>query len=555
MKKILIINLRRLGDVYTTGHLVNSITKANGSSVSLLVYKETISAATNLKNVKNLFSIDRKEIITLKSNKLFSDGFALEQLFSQLQEIKNQKWDEIVNYSNDLVGAYICSYLRKSTEKIIGTHFNRNRNNVAGSEWGMLFNDVLPVIKYAPLHFIDCYHKMLNVPADREGEKLLTSSSHNAIAFSNMSTLREEKAEAKSSTKTVGIQLKTSDSSKDIPEEIIIELLTLLKGTPILIPVLLIAPFEDERKYAQEINNHFEGQIAVVESTLQEAASILMNIDILITPDTVVKHIADLTDTPVLEISLGQAPFLKQGSYTNGSLVLTDLITSRSFIKAKNEVPKKTNISAQDIVSSVLYYFTKTKSIRPILSNDVTLYTCSFDHLGARYSVAAGTVDAHTEIHRLMSRQLVNLLYEQTESPEIYSDVTNFGAPTVSNWSKNESCNITAVMKDLLGTLRTLLQSQENKNSSKDFVFNLGKLISHSENNTLVQIPLMMFKAKIESITAKTFEQNAKEVEMLLYELKTDIQKVISCIRRLEEKTVTQRKDDFMKRVAHLSAN
>jgi hypothetical protein len=64
-----------------------------------------------------------------------------------------------------------------------------------------------------------------------------------------------------------------------------------------------------------------------------------------------------------------------------------------------------------------------------------------------------------------------------------------------------------------------------------------------------------MFKAKIESITAKTFEQNAKEVEMLLYELKTDIQKVISCIRRLEEKTVTQRKDDFMKRVAHLSAN
>lgn len=548
MKNILIINLRRIGDVYTTGHLINSIAKTENNSISLMVYKESANAAINLKNVKSLFTIDRKEIITLKTNKLFSDGFALEQLFNQLQEIKEKKWDEIVNFSNDIVGAYICSYLQASAAKVTGVHFNEQRKITTNNDWELLFNDVLPVVKYAPLHFVDCYHKMMNISLNTEGEKLITSSSANALAFSNMSTIRKKISIAESSTKTVGIQLKTSDQTKDISKETILELLTILKGTPVLIPVLLIAPFENERQYAEEINSYFNYEIAIIESTLQEAASVLMNIDILITPDTAIKHIADLTDTPVLEISLGQAPFLKQGSYSKGSLILTDIIVERNFTKANNQKPVKTNITAQDIVSSVLYYFTKTKSIRPILSSDVTLYACSFDELGARYSVVAGSVNAQTEIHRLMSRQTINILFGENESQEIYTDITDFGTNAVTTWSKNEMENLTQVMKDLLGALRTLLQSQENRKSSKDFVMNLGKLISHSENSSLVQIPLLMFKAKIESITAKTFEENTKEVEVLLYELKSDIQKILKSIRQLGDKASTQRKVDFMNR-------
>jgi ADP-heptose:LPS heptosyltransferase len=532
MKKILIINLRRIGDVYTTGHLINSLAATSGNAISLLVYKESAKAAINLKNVTNLHVIDRKEILTLKTNKLFSDGFALEQLFTQLREIKNQKWDEIVNYSNDMVGAYICSYLRNSSEKVIGVHFNKNRNIVTDNDWELLFNDILPVVEYAPLHFVDCYHKMLGISHNREGEKLITSSSHNATAFSNISSIR----------KNLGISEST-------------ELLSLFKGTPELIPILLIAPIEEERKYAIEINEKFNNEIAVVEADLQAIASVLMNIDILITPDTAIKHIADLTETPVLEVSLGYAPFLKQGSYSQGSLILTDIIIERNFTKTGALKSIKTNIKAQDIMSSILYFFTKAKNIRPRLSNDVTLYTCSFDQLGARYTVIAGSVNAQAEIQRLMSRQLINVVYDHNESVEIYSDITDFGSSAATTWCKNEKSNLTNVMKDLLGTLRSLIQSQENRKHSKDFVLNLGKLISHTENNTIMQIPAMMFKTKIELINAKTFEENAKEVEILLYELKSDIQKVLQCIKQLEDKIVVQKKDDFMNRTPEQANN
>jgi ADP-heptose:LPS heptosyltransferase len=555
MKNILIINLRRIGDVYTTGHLINSLTQVEGNAVSLLVYKESAKAANNLKNLTNLHVIDRKEIITLKTNKLFSDGFSLEQLFTQLQGIKNQKWDEIINYSNDLVGSYLCSYLRDSTEKVIGVHFNAQRSIVTNSDWEMLFNDVLPVVKYAPVHFVDCYHKMIGISHQSEGEKIITSPGHNATAFSNISTIRKNLAVTESTAKIIGIQLKTSDAAKDIPEETILELLTLLKGTPELIPILLIAPIDEERKYAVEINEKFNNELAVVEADLQAVASVLMNIDLLITPDTAIKHIADLTETPVLEVSLGYAPFLKQGSYSPGSLILTDIIIERDFTKTGNSKPAKSKIKAQDIMSSVLYCFTKAKSIRPRLSNDVTLYSCSFDQLGARYSVVAGSVNAQIEIHRLMSRQLINVIYDHNESTEIYTDVTDFGSGAATTWSKNEKSNLTNVMKDLLGTLRSLLQSQENRKNSRDFVLNLGKLISHSEKNSIVQIPVMMFKTKIESINAKTFDENAKEVEVLLYELKSDIQKVLQCINKLEDKIVVQKKDDFMNRTQEPANN
>jgi len=76
---------------------------------------------------------------------------------------------------------------------------------------------------------------------------------------------------------------------------------------------------------------------------LQAVASVLMNIDLLVTPDTAIKHIADLTDTPVIEVSLGHAPFLKQGSYNCESLILSDDITTREFhTKKALKVPKPT---------------------------------------------------------------------------------------------------------------------------------------------------------------------------------------------------------------------
>lgn len=308
MKKILIINLRRLGDVFSTAHLINSLTADKGNQVSLLTYKESSKAAENLKNVASHYEIDRKEIITLKTNKLFSDGFAFEQLYNQLNEIRTGEWDQIINYSNDVVGAYLASYLKDSTKEIIGVHYNSSRNVVIQNDWELLFNDVLPVVKYAPVHFVDCYHKMAGVSLVKDGVKITTNARYNESAFNNISAVKKASAGGENS-KIIAIQLKTADPAKDIPEQTLHELISMIRQNAELIPFLLIAPTDSERKIAEAFNQAHNNEVVVVEADLLAVTSVLMNVDLLVTPDTAIKHIADLTNTPVLEISLGHAPF------------------------------------------------------------------------------------------------------------------------------------------------------------------------------------------------------------------------------------------------------
>ena len=549
MKKILIINLRRIGDVYTTGHLINSLVTNQGASVSMLVYSESSKAATHLKNVTSVFTIDRKEIITLKTNKLFSDGFALEQLLLKLDPIKNDTWDEVINYSNDPVAAYLCSYLKNSTGKITGVSYNSNKSAVVSDDWGMLFNDILPTLPYAPFHFVDCYHRMSGIKNVREGEKLIANTMYNASAFKNMGALRKKANAPEGHAKIVGIHLKSSDECKDLSETTLIELIGLLRKNDELIPLLLIGPFEDERKKASRINEHFNNELHIAEANLQAIASILTNIDLLITPDTAIKHIADLTDTPVLEVSLGYAPFLKQGAYSAGSLILTDTLSSRNFSRASFDGPSKTNIKAFDIVSSVFYFFAKSKNIKPRLSEGVTLYTAGVDALGVCYQVVAGTHSAELEMNRLMSRQFISTLLDGKEIDGINDSITAIGTAAVTNWSNKEKTAITFVTKDLLATLRSLIQSTENKNATRDFVSNLGRLLTHTESDSVVKIPVNIFKVKLERMNESSFDESSRQVEALLYNLKSDIQKLLACLKQLEDKTTIAKKEEFMGRV------
>lgn len=547
MKKILIINLRRLGDVFSTAHLINSLCAKGESQVSLLTYKESSKAAANLKNVTNLYQIDRKEIINLKTNKLFSDGFAFEQFFNQIEPIKRQEWDQIINYSNDTVGAYLCSYLKDSARVITGVHFGSERSIITQGEWELLFNDVLPIVKYAPVHFVDCYHKMTGTEVSKNGEKIRTRPDYNEAAFNHINNIRRAHNTREHNSKIIGIQLKTADITKDIPENILHDFMNLIKTNSELIPLILIAPTDEERRAAEAFNKVHNNELIVVEADLIAIASILMNIDLLVTPDTAIKHIADLTDTPVIEISLGHAPFLKQGSYSKESLILTDVISNREFIRNKNST-YATNITAQDILVSVLYALTKIRTIKPRLSNDVTLYQGSFDQMGIRYSPIAGTINAKIEIHRLISRQLICSMFGQSINTTLYQDVCNIDPTAAAAWTYLEKNAVTEVMKDLLGTLRAVIQSTENKKSSRDFVLNLGKLIAHVDNDCLVQIPVSIFKSKIESLNSKSQEENLKEAEVLLYELKADMQKILLCLKELEAQIGSYKMEDMIKR-------
>lgn len=551
-KKILIINLRRLGDVYSTAHLISSMHQNESCQIELLVYKESVKAAQNIKGVHKIHTIDRQEIATLKANKLFSDGFALELLYNQTKAITETHWDNIVNFSNDQIGAYLTSYFKESTQKVTGIHFGEDRNIVTQNDWELVFNDVLSSMKYSPIHFVDCYHQMLATPYKKGQELLITNQAHNEAAFANLSHIRKTYGEG-STTKVIAIQPLTADTCKNIPFNTVCDFISALNSTKEFIPLILIAPTQEERDYAEKINEAFENKLIIVEADLQAVASVLMNIDLLVTPDTVIKHIADLSDTPVIEVSLGYAPFLKQGTVNADNLVLTSKITDRNFSKAnysEQVTPAENfNIRASDIYASVLYYFS-TRTAAPHLSENVTLYTVGRDNLGVTYRPVAGDIDTQIEINRIMTRLTVSALFDLEQDENNYVEVLKLSVKEARSWAESEKANITQVMKDLLGTLRSLLQLQENKKYGQEFAYNLGRLLANCESEHLTSIPSLIFRSKIESLGTNSLTKNIKEIEALLYELKSEIQKILGCIKLLEEAEMQAKKEAFAQKRA-----
>jgi len=526
MKKILIVNLRRFGDIYSSGHLINSISKNEGSDISLLVYKEFEKAALNLQGVNKVFTIDRKKVITLTKSDIFNDGYALEEFYKDIKEFNSVNWDTVLNFSNDRVSTHLTTLLN-SKEKCGLTFSNIMRNNY-NSDWDILLNDVVTELDFSPIHFNDIYHKMLNTTVNKNGLKLKTSKNHNENAFKNITQLKKGKDSTQ--RKVVGIQLVTSNKSKNIPEETLVTVITQLQDHNI-VPMLLIAPTESERETANRINDHFEGRLVSVEADFHALTSVVMNLDAVITPDTAIKHLTDLVETPCLEVSLGASPFLKQGSINELSLILTRDIEDRTF-KSSDEI---VTVRAEDIISSTLLIL----GLRPFrdvtISEGYSLYRPYNDALGTSYFAVKGNINTEIEAQRIASRMYIAKTLTDCEQDTFLEMILELKGDQFKRWLNNEKEAITNTTKDLLGTIRSLIQMTENKSKTPMFIESLGNLIEHCSDVTMTAIPTLFLRARLESILSKNIADSIKDVEAKLYTMKAELLKVYEVLKLIEE--------------------
>src|SRR3989339_601417 len=380
-KNILIINLKRFGDIYQATQLIDSIIAVDPlMNIEMLVYSEFEKVTKTIQNISKAHIIDREKIISLKNNPVYSDAFSVNELFVALEPLRKRKWDKVINYSGDNVSTYITSYLA-TEDNCLGVSFNEKNIIKYSNRWSMVFNDLLTSYKYTPINFSDTLHNMVGVKRAEGANHIITNEKHNIVAADNLNRIRQKESEtlrrAKGSTgtetvKIVGLQLITSQADKNIPLNVMIELLGMLLDDPQKYPVLLIAPNETERRYVNRLNEYFDNKLVTIESDFVALPSVLSNIDLLVAPDTVVKHLADLLKTPVVEVSLGSGPFLKQGTNNVGNLILTDLLETRVWfdgqIGSNDGKSKQTNIKAEDIFNAITVYFNSALETTTTLS-------------------------------------------------------------------------------------------------------------------------------------------------------------------------------------------
>lgn len=538
MSKLLLINLKRFGDIYASSQTIRSLKEQRPElQISLLVYKEFEVAAKNLKDVDQVLTIDRKRISSILKNKIYSNAYALTEIKNVIDDINAERFTEVFNYSNDPVGTNITSYL-KATEEVQchGVTVGPNRQVDYSNDYSLLFNDVLTEINNSPLNFQDCYKRMVEADETESYDGVALSEDHNQSADKNFDFIRN----ANPGKKIVGIQIKTSMEEKDISYIILRDYIALLKESERLFPVLLIGPFEEERILAQKLNMEFGGSLVIAEADLQAVASVLRNCDLLVGPDTVIKHIADNVGTKVLEVSIGPSPFFKQGPYRPNQLVMTDVINQRPFtLEETRNTRLASRINSQSIFSATEYaLFGEDLNI----SAGISLYQTFKDEMGTRYKVVGGDISWNHEINRLIMREWIAQNMGDTSLASVYEELETIPNKEIKSWIARNKDLISHIMRELLSTLRALAKIKNGEQNSIAFINALDKLLSRCEVREAIVIPVLIFRARVENINQTDLISSTVKFESLLFKLKTDLTQYLDLITKVEAGISPQRK-------------
>jgi len=533
----LIINLRRFGDIMTSAHLVSVLKKNEPNCrISFLVYEESIRAAQILADVDTIYAIDRKKIATLKENRIFSDAFALNLLTDTLEKVKAVSWKSIINTSNDFVSCYLLSYLTYENTNIFkGIRFNKFLNAQSSNRWASTYNDILTSYKHTPIHFVDCFLGMANQwQIELPLAKLHTNPDYDQSSRENFAKIRDRIGGKNKNIQLVAIQLKASTIEKDIPFNSLIEFINLLLDDPRLYPILLVAPFENERQYANELNQMFNNSLISVEADFLAMNSVLKYVDILVTPDTSIKHQAELIGTPLLEISLGPSPFLRQGPVRDGNLVLTPALPYRSWFE-KTDIAHDVIISGQDIFLALkirLGFESSKENVQ--FTHHLSLYQAKRDSCGTHYNCIKGEQNLNHELTRCLANYFLLKLHGLNANLVLSFTYTENEDRQIFEWLSIQKQNITEVTQELLGTLRCLLQFNKATFNPNQFINSLEKLLSFTEKDELSTLAILFFRAELEQMERKNTLENIKTTENMLYLLKDDLALLVNIFNEFE---------------------
>jgi hypothetical protein len=119
---------------------------------------------------------------------------------------------------------------------------------------------------------------------------------------------------------------------------------------------------------------------------------------------------------------------------------------------------------------------------------------------------------------------------------ETINKVLELSRASIDNksWLESEKATATETTRDLLSTLRSLLICQDNPKKVTEFIYALDQLLTHCDTCSMSSMATQLFKGRLESLGRASLSQNIKQVESVLYHLKTDLQLIFSCIKDIE---------------------
>ncbi len=314
MKKILVVQLCRIGDILMTSPLLRGLRREHPSAEISLMVMDAFAATplpAHLYDRLLVFPVGGLAI-TLARRDVGWEA-ALNDLRLFLKDLGPSPFDLVVNLTHTDMSGLITSLV--PARKRVGLVARPDRRKGIDSPWMTYLRATARSREFTCFHLVDLFSWSAGVGRDAAGLEIAIAPEDHAWAEAFLGT------HGLTDTPIIAMQLGASQESKQWPTERFAALADALD--PALGPVLLVGS-RGERPLGEAFLARVNRQVttSVGDSSLGQLAALLQRCRVLVTNDTGPMHIATAVGTQVIDMSSGRVCAHETGPYGDGNVVV-----------------------------------------------------------------------------------------------------------------------------------------------------------------------------------------------------------------------------------------
>ena len=311
--KFLVVSLLRLGDILLATSVVRSLKQQYPrAEIHILINGQFKSVSRLIPFVSKVYSFDRdglQQIIGTPEHNLMEAYYRVEDLVEQLQ---TERYDHVLNLTHNRLSGWLTALV--SCPNTSGVVFGADGKFAMGSDWFEYLNDFSDQDQRGHFHFVDVFHYGAGLEgADRRIDLIETDDGRAFV---------EKLLKGRSRQKRILIQAGSAEKKKTFEPKKWKQIARSIAAAEPDAEILVLGS-PAEREIVNEISQG-ENFVPVI-ANLEEVYSLFNHCQLLITPDTSIKHLASATKIRILEVSLGSSEYQKTGAYTHGAVIIQGL--------------------------------------------------------------------------------------------------------------------------------------------------------------------------------------------------------------------------------------
>jgi len=316
-KRILVMQMTRMGDVLQTSPLVRALKQQNPHAhVTVMIRRMGVAIAENNPDIDEIIVYEEDETyLDLRSEDADRLLKAYETTSTYVDRLRNGNFDIAYNCTHSLCSAMLLKLAR--IPKVVGAHLSEDWRYIWRGRGPNYFITSVLHRDANDLNLCDSFRYFLEDPPVSQG---LVFAVPKASALKAQAVLTEHGIAPNDSY--ICFQLGASDKDKRWPESRFAALaLQLSKSLGVKI---LLVGVKEEAVLGTEFERHAPGLAVHLfgKTSIPELAEILRSARVLVTNDTGTMHIAAAVNCPIVLVSVGYVHFRETGPYGAGHVAI-----------------------------------------------------------------------------------------------------------------------------------------------------------------------------------------------------------------------------------------